>query len=87
MITAFAYCGKFENFTFCIESLSLHFIVTSPVFNVLFIFPIVPVKNVEPPNNANGAYDMSLFPSLFIEIVTDFILTPEVLYINKLLKT
>ena len=57
MITAFAYCGKFENFTFCIESLSLHFIVTSPVFNVLFIFPIVPVKNVEPPNNANGAYD------------------------------
>ena len=61
--------------------------MTSHVFNVLFIFPIVPVKNVEPPNNANGAYDMSLLPSLFIEIVTDFILAPEVLYINKLLKT
>ena len=87
MITAFTYCGKFENFTFCIEPLSLHFIVTLPVFNVLSIFPIVPVENVEPPNNANGAYDMSLHPSLFIEIVTDFISAPEVLYINKLLKT
>lgn len=87
MITAFTYCGKFENFTFCIEPLSLHFIVTLPVFNVLSIFPIVPVENVEPPNNANGAYDMSLRPSLFIEIVTDFISAPEVLYINKLLKT
>lgn len=87
MITAFTYCGKFENFTFCIEPLSLHFIVTLPVFNVLSIFPIVPVENVEPPNNANGAYDMSLLPSLFIEIVTDFISAPEVLYINKLLKT
>ena len=87
MITVFTYCGKFENFIFCIESLSLHSIVTSPVFNVLSIFPIVPVKNVEPPNNTNGAYDMSLRPSLFIEIVTDFILAPEVLYINKLLKT
>lgn len=87
MITAFTYCGKFENFTFCIEPLSLHFIVTLPVFNVLSIFLIVPVENVESPNNANGAYDMSLHPSLFIEIVTDFILAPEVLYINKLLKT
>ena len=58
MITAFTYCGKFENFTFCIEPLSLHFIVTLPVFNVLSIFPIVPVENVEPPNNANGAYDI-----------------------------
>lgn len=87
MITAFTYCGKFENFTFCIEPLSLHFIVTLPVFNVLSIFPIVPVENVEPPNNANGAYDISLHPSLFIEIVTDFISAPEVLYINKLLKT
>lgn len=87
MITAFTYCEKFENFTFCIEPLSLHFIVTLPVFNVLSIFPIVPVENVEPPNNANGAYDMSLHPSLFIEIVTDFISAPEVLYINKLLKT
>lgn len=87
MITAFTYCGKFENFTFCIESLSLYSIVTSPVFNVLSILSIVPVKNTEPPNNANGAYRMSLYPSLFIEIVTDFILLPEVLYINKLLKT
>lgn len=87
MITALTNGGKFENFTFCIESLLLHSIVTSPVFNVLSIVPIVPVKNTEFPNNTNGAYVMLPYPSLFTEIVTDFIFAPEVLYINKLLKT
>lgn len=87
MITAFTNNGKFENLTFRIEPLLLCSIVTSPVFNVLSMFPIVPVKNTEPPNNMNGAYIMSSDSSLFIEIVTDFILLPGVLYINKLLKT
>lgn len=87
MITAFTNDGKFENFTFCIESLLLHSIVTSPVFNVLSIVPIVPVKNTEFPNNTNGAYVMLPYSTLFTEIVTNFIFAPEVLYINKLLKT
>lgn len=87
MITAFINGGKFENFTFCIEPLLLRSIVTSPVFNVSSIAPIVPVKNTESPNNTNGAYVMFSYPSLFTEIVTDFIFAPEVLYINKLLKT
>ena len=87
MITAFTNGGKFENFTFCIESLLLHSIATSPVFNVLSVIPIVPVKNTEFPNNTNGAYAMLPYSTLFPEIVTDFIFAPEVLYINKLLKT
>lgn len=79
MITAFTNGGKFENFTFCIESLLLHSIVTSPVFNVLSIVPITPVKNTDFPNNTNGAYVMMSYLSLFAEIVTDFIFAPEVL--------
>lgn len=86
MITILVNIPKFENVTFSLESSKLYSARISPTLFVEFIEQVTPVKNERSPNIINGAYLNALLASLFTEIVIDFMLAPEVRYINKLLR-
>ena len=86
MITILANIFKFENVTFSLASSKLYSARISPTLFVELAKQVTPVKNEDSPNIINGAYINALLTFLFTEIVIDFMLAPEVRYINKLLR-